>query len=177
MPPPESGPRSASLLSAIRPRFIGMNSGDDRHPRQQAFQQRLALVEPYPNRDALNHLGEIAGRVVGRQQCELRPTGGRYSLDTAMQPFAWETIDGHVDRLARLYPGQLGLLVVGDDIDVRQRHDIDEVAPDIDVVVRLNLPLADDTIERCCDFGVAKLEAGRGQRGLGALQVRRTLLF
>src|SRR3981189_3379101 len=122
MPPPESGPRSASLLSAIRPRFIGVNSGDDRHPRQQAFQQRLVLVEPYPNRDALNHLGEFAGAVVGRQQCELRSTGGRYSLDTAMQPFAWETIDGHVDRLARLYPGQLGLPFVCGDIDVRPRE-------------------------------------------------------
>src|ERR1700682_2624109 len=121
MPPRESGPRSASLLSAIRPRFIGVNLGDGRHPRQQAFQQRLALVEPYPNRDALNHLGEIAGRVVGRQQCELRPTGGRYALDTAMQPFAWETIDGHVDRLGRRFPGPLGLPFGWGDVEGLER--------------------------------------------------------
>src|ERR1700737_3776983 len=175
MPPRESG--WASLLSAIRPRFVGVNLGDDRHPRQQALQQRLALVEPYPNRDTLNHLGEIAGRVVGRQQRELRSTGGRDPLDAAVQSLAWETIDGHMDRLARLYPCQLGLFVVGDHIDVRQRHDIDEVAPDIDVVAWLHLALANDAVERRDDLGVTKLEAGRGQRSLGALQVRRALLL
>src|SRR3984893_6587045 len=96
-PPRESGPRSASLLCAIRPRFIGVNLGDDRHPRQQALQQRLALVELDPDRDALDHLGEIAGRIVGRQQRELRAAGGRDPLDAAMQPLARETIDGHLD--------------------------------------------------------------------------------
>ena len=52
-------------------------------------------------------------------------------------------VDGDVDRLARPDAGQLRLLVVGDDIDVRQRHDIDEVAADIDVVALLHLALAD----------------------------------
>src|ERR1700730_10942582 len=177
MPPRESGPCPASLLSAIRPRFAGVNSGHDRHPRQQAIQQRLALVEGDPNRDALNHLGEIAGGVVGRQQRKLRSAGRGDSLDAAVQPLAWESIDGHVDGLTRSYPGQLGLLVVGDDVDVRQRHDIDEVAPDIDVVVRLNLPLTNDAVERCCDLGVPKLEPGRGQRGSGRRYIRRTLLL
>src|SRR5258707_4745748 len=96
--PRERGPWPASLLSAIRPRFAGVNSGHDRHPRQQALQQRLALVEGDPNRDALNHLGEIAGRVVGRQQRELRSAGGGDSLDAAVQALACETIDGHVER-------------------------------------------------------------------------------
>src|SRR5258706_11473784 len=76
MPPRESGPWPASLLSAIRPRFIGMDFSDDRHPRQQTLQQRLALAELNPNRNALNHLGEIAGRIIGRQQRELRAAGG-----------------------------------------------------------------------------------------------------
>src|SRR6202171_1725805 len=60
MPPRESGPRSASLLSAIRPRLVGMNPGDHRHARPQPVQQRLALVELDPDRHALHHLGEIA---------------------------------------------------------------------------------------------------------------------
>src|SRR6266849_6670849 len=143
MPPRESGPwpssRPASLLSAIGSRFVGVNPGDDRHSRQQPLQQRLVLVERDPNRNALNHLGEIAGGVVGRQQRELRSAGGRDPLDPAMQSLAWETVDGHVDRLAWFYPGELGLLVVGDNVDVWQRHDIDQVASDIDVVARLHL--------------------------------------
>src|ERR1700722_16730507 len=66
MPPRERGPWSMRLFSAIRARFIGVNLRDHRHSRQQPLQQRLALIEHDPNRDALNHLGEIAGRVVGR---------------------------------------------------------------------------------------------------------------
>src|ERR1700733_10617934 len=116
MPPREIGPGSALLLSAIRSRSNGVDCGDDRHSRQQALQQRLALVELDPDRNALNHLGEIAGRVVGRQQCELRSAGGRDPLDATVQRLARETIDLHFDRLARLDPRQLGLLVVGDDV-------------------------------------------------------------
>jgi hypothetical protein len=60
--------------------------------------------------------------------------------------------------LAGLDPRELGLLVVGDHIDVRQRHDIDQVAADIDVVALLNLALADDAVEGRNDFGVAELQ-------------------
>src|SRR4030081_1221757 len=59
MPPRDSGPWSAVLLSAIRHRFVGVNSRAHRHPRQQAFEQLLALVERDPHRDALHHLGKI----------------------------------------------------------------------------------------------------------------------
>src|SRR5260221_7335189 len=113
MPPRERGPRSASLLSAIRACLVGVNPGFHRHPRQQPLQQGLALVERDPNRDALHHLGEIAGCIVRRQQRELRAAGGRDPLDMAMQLLARERIDGDIDRLAGFDPRQLGLLVVG----------------------------------------------------------------
>src|SRR6202171_3171317 len=104
MPPRESGPWPswpASLLSAaIRPRFVGANSCDHRHSRQQALQQGLALVELDPDRDALDYLGEIAGGVVGRQQCELRSAGGRDSLDAAVLFLVCENIEGHLRRRA-----------------------------------------------------------------------------
>src|SRR6266478_8732066 len=177
MPPRESGPWPASLLSAIRACLVGMNSGFYRHSRQQALQQRLSLVELDANRDALDHLGEIAGGIVGRQQRELRSAGGRYSLDAAMQLLVREGVDCDVNGLTWLNPRELCLLVVGDHVHTWQRHDIDEIASDVDVVTWLNLPFAYDAIERRDDLGVAKPEPGRGQRGLGALQVRRTLLL
>src|SRR5581483_10534789 len=65
MPPRETGPRLASF-SGIGVRSVGVDPGFDRHARQQLFEQGLVLVEHDPNRDALHHLGEIAGRVVGR---------------------------------------------------------------------------------------------------------------
>jgi hypothetical protein len=57
--------------------------GNDGHSGQQAFQQRLVLVELDPDRDALNHFGEIAGGIVRRQQRELRTAGRRNPLDAA----------------------------------------------------------------------------------------------
>src|ERR1700730_3481947 len=101
MPPRESGPWLASLFSAIRPRLIGVNPGHDRHAPQQALHQRLILVELDPDRHALHHLGEIAGRIVGRQQRELRSAGRCDPRDAAAQFFARESIDGDIDRLAR----------------------------------------------------------------------------
>src|ERR1700682_1792426 len=101
MPPRESGPwpssRPASLLSAIGSRLIGVNLGDDRHPRQQPLQQRLVLVERDPHRDALDYLGEIAGGVVGRQQRELRSAGGGGPLGPAIPSLAWGTNDGPIE--------------------------------------------------------------------------------
>src|SRR6266436_9444737 len=140
MPPRESGPWTASLLSAIRACLVGMNSGFHRHPRQQARQQRLALVELNPDRDALDHLGEIAGGIVGRQQRELRSTGRRYSLDAAMQLLVREGVDCDVDGLTWPNSRELRLLVVRDHVHAWQRHDIDQIAPDVDVVTWLNLP-------------------------------------
>src|ERR1700736_3865759 len=76
MPPRETGPLSCGSFSAIRPRLVGMNPGHRRHAGQQPLPQLLALVDFNPDRDALNHFGEIAGGVVGRQQRELRTAGG-----------------------------------------------------------------------------------------------------
>src|ERR1700719_182913 len=72
-PPRETGPSARSVVMAS---VIGANVGHDRHSRQQARQQRLVLVELDPDRHALDHLGEIAGGVIRRQQRELRAAGG-----------------------------------------------------------------------------------------------------
>src|SRR5712671_5606005 len=165
IPPRETGPRSLPSFSAIRPRLTGINIGDDGHSRQQALQQRLVVVELNADWDTLDHFGEIAGGVVRRQQRELRTTRRRDPLDVAVQFFVRETVDGEVDRLARLHPRELRFLVIGHHIDVRQRHNIDQVAADIDVVVGLHLPLAHDAIERGCDPGITELEARRRKRG------------
>src|ERR1700730_552745 len=85
MPPRERGPCPLSLLSGISYGLIGVNAGFHRHSRQQAPQQRLALVDRDPDRNALHHLGEIAGRVIRRQQRELRAACGRDALDATMQ--------------------------------------------------------------------------------------------
>src|SRR3954467_12888194 len=61
MPPCDTGPRSTSSFSAIR--LSSANVGHDRHAGQQALEQRLVLVELDSYRNALHHLGEVAGGV------------------------------------------------------------------------------------------------------------------
>src|SRR4029077_2742391 len=50
MPPRETGPRPPSF-SAIRPHSVRMDVGNNGHPRQQALEQFLVLVELNANRD------------------------------------------------------------------------------------------------------------------------------
>ena len=87
MPPRESGSLSASLLSAIGAGLSVWIRVTTDIPGSSRSSERLALVELDPDRNALNHLGEIAGRVIGRQQRELRAAGGRDPLDAAVQAF------------------------------------------------------------------------------------------
>src|SRR6195952_373216 len=137
--PAETGPLLMCLLSgigAVRARgsagLVDVNPGPRRHARQQPLQQRLALVERNPHRDALHHLGKIAGGVVGRKQRELRAAGRRNALDLAAQRLVRKGIDGDLDRLTGFYPRQLSLLVIGDHVHIRKRHDVDQTASDID---------------------------------------------
>ena len=129
------------------------------------------------DRDALHDLGEIAGRVVRRQQRELRAARRRDALDAAVQGLLRETVDRDFDRLARLDMGELGFLVIRDHIDVRQRHDIDEVGADIDVIAGLHLTLAGDAVERRDDPGVAELQLCRRERRLGGFDIGGALLL
>src|ERR1700757_755924 len=152
MPPRETGPQLV-LLSAIRTSVVGVNARFHRHARQELFEQRLVLVEHDPDRDTLPHLGEIAGRIVGRQQCKLRAGGRRDPLDAAGELLVAERIDPDIDPLAGTHMRQLRLLVIGDHIDIRQRHDVDEITADVDIVARLHLPLADNAVEWRDDFG------------------------
>ena len=71
---------------------------------------------------------------------------------------------------------ELGLLVVRDHIDFRQRHHVDEIGADIDVVAGLHLTLADNAIERRRDPGIAKLELHARQRRLGGVEIGGALL-
>src|ERR1700753_2214170 len=104
-------------LSAIHHRFVGMNTGNDRHSRQQVLQQWLTLVELDSDRDALNHLGEITSRIVGWPPRKLGAAGGGDSLNATVQRLSRESVDGHRYGLAGFDSRQLGFLVVGDDID------------------------------------------------------------
>ena len=122
-------------------------------------------------------LGEVAGGVVGRQKRELRAAGRRDTRDTPLQDLSREGVDGDLDGLAGFDARELRLLVVGDDVDVGQRHHVEQVAADIDVIARLHLTRADDAVEWRGDPGIAELELCGLQRGLRRENVGGALLL
>src|SRR5258708_10907132 len=136
MPPRDRGPWPASF-SAIRSGIFGVDVGNNRHARQQPLQQRLVGIERDPDRDALHDLGEIAGGVVRRQQRELRTGGRRNPLHAAVQFLMREAVDRQIDGLTRPDPSELRFLEIRDYIDIRQRHDVDQIGAYIDIVARL----------------------------------------
>ena len=80
------------------------------------------------HRDALHDLGEIAGRIVGRQQRELGARGGRERQHMAAQDMSRKSVDGDLRLLPDRHVGELRFLVVGDDPDLRQGREGGDLA-------------------------------------------------
>src|SRR5690606_5323505 len=92
---------SMALITAIQSRRLGSPCGRSRasaamagfagevhlhfhrHAGADPALQRVVLGEDQLHRDALYHLGEVAGGVVRRQQAELCPGGGEQAVDAA----------------------------------------------------------------------------------------------
>src|SRR6266436_5152 len=55
----------------------GVDPGDDRHAGAQTLEKSVCVVDRDFDGNALNHLGEISCRIVGRQEGELRAGAGR----------------------------------------------------------------------------------------------------
>ena len=76
------------------------------------------------------------------------------------------------DGLAGLHLGQLGFLEVGGHPDFAQRNDGHQVLPGADVLSDLHGALADDSVDRSDDGGVAEIELRLVECGFGALRLR-----
>ena len=74
--------------------------GYDRHARAQVAREAVVGVEHDLHRDALDDLGEVAGRVVGRQQGEFLAAGRGDAVDMAFDLDARKHVDLDLDLLA-----------------------------------------------------------------------------
>src|SRR5882672_1546598 len=92
------------------------------HGHAGAEIDRRAAVERDLDGDALHHLGEIAGRVVGRQQREFLAAGRRETVDMAVDQLARKHVDGDVDLLAFAHVRELGFLEIRHHIGARRGH-------------------------------------------------------
>ena len=138
-------------------------------PGRSSRGQRLVGRQGDAHRHALHDLGEIAGGVVGRQQAELGAAGRREALDAAGQRPVGIGVDRDLGRLARPHPGQLRLLEIGRDIDMRQRHQRQQLRPGLDVLPGPAGAVAGDAGDRRPDHRVVEVVLGQLQAGAGLL--------
>ena len=127
---------------------LGLDRRIDRHAGAQLAGEPLAGVEHDLHRDALHDLGEVAGRVVGRQQREFLAARRRDAVDMAVEGHAGKGVDRDSDRLAGMDIGELRLLVVGDDIGRRQRHHRHQLCPRLHILADAQRAVADDAVDR-----------------------------
>jgi hypothetical protein len=126
----------------------------------QRAREVAARIEHDLHRDALDDLGEVAGGVVRRQQRELLATRGRDAVDVAVEHHAGIGVDGNRDRLARMNIGELGLLVVGDNVRRRERHHRHQLGPRLHILADAQRAVADNAVDRRRDDRVREIELG-----------------
>jgi hypothetical protein len=78
----------------------------------------MPRIEYDLDRNSLYHLGKVPGRVVGRQQRELRAAGWGDLGHLAMEDSSGEGIDADVCRVSPAHVGKLRLLIVGFDPNI-----------------------------------------------------------
>src|SRR3981081_1351854 len=76
----------------------GIDPGNDGHAGAQPVEEAVRVVDDDFNGNTLNHFGEIAGRIVGRQKRELRARARRKREYVAAQPVTRESIHGDLGR-------------------------------------------------------------------------------
>ena len=115
-------PVAEALASGPR---VSTSAVTERPARSQGASAASAGVEHDLHRHALHHLGEVAGGVLRRQQAEQRAGGGGEAVDLPSIAASDGSISGDQPHLhARLHARELGLLEVGDDVElVAQRRD------------------------------------------------------
>src|SRR5215218_8942986 len=78
-PDAASGWSAVVAIEALAP-LLHVDVRRHRHPRAQRLILAAALSDRDAHRNTLHHLGEVARRVVGWQQRELRASGGAHAL-------------------------------------------------------------------------------------------------
>ncbi len=136
-----------------------MHSDDGGETRTQPALQRVSWIEHDFDRNALDDLSEVAGRVIWGKQRELRAAGGRDLKNFAVQRDSGEGVDGDVGDVTSLHIGQLGFFEVSLDPDV-SAHEIDDLHAWRYELPFLHVALAHGSFCRSQNPGVAEIDFG-----------------
>ena len=157
---------------------LGIHAHHDRHAGPQQpfagdFGRHLDA-----HRQPLHDLGEIAGRIVRRQQRKHRTGGRREALDRALDACSGSASTAIDDRLAGPQLRELRLLEIGGDIDLVERNEAREPLAGLHIVAGLHRAIADHAVDRRADDGEGQIALGLGERCLEFVErVDRLLLL
>src|SRR5262249_53859262 len=137
-----AAPMTTTVMPALWPTMVPRSMLlDDRdagaHPGAEGHAARHA-IEPHQHGDALHHLGEVAGGVVGRKQREARARPRGEAVHVTDDGDAAVGVDLDVGALAGANLGDLVLLEVGHDPHVVERGDGEERARRVDGLAGLD---------------------------------------
>src|SRR6266850_7087223 len=131
--------KAAAVICLVR-----FNGRDDAHPRPQHVREIHGAVQVNPDRDPLDHLGEVARGVVGRQQRELRARRRRQTLDVTAEMHARVGVHRDIGGIAGRHVGGFGFLEVRRDPDVLERHHRHQRLAGLYELAQLHRLLGDD---------------------------------
>ncbi len=127
----------------------------------------LGVGEDEAERQALDHLDPVAGRVLRRQDGEFGARGGADRLHRGLPDHVGIGVDLDRDRLAEFDVGELGFLQVRLDPDVLVGDDREQRRLGLDELTRLELDLADPARRGRVDLGALHVEQAAVVGGLG----------
>ncbi len=134
---------------------------DDRRDNGEAHPQEVAGVLSRIQRDLyrhpLDHLDEIARRVLRGEKGERRPCAGHDAVDLSIEGFVGVGVDLDHYLLARPHPLELGLLVVGGDPCPFEGNDCQERLTGLNLVTYLHGLLAHESVYGRVNLRVAHI--------------------
>src|SRR5713101_6921818 len=148
--------RTVTLEAAILFRLPPRPDGCNHRESGAQFGGKGAVVQRNLDRDALYHLREIAGRVVGRQQRKLGSAGWCDFQHLPMNYLPGILVNPKFGSVADLHVGQLGFTIV-------RLHPLRDINKRDHLRARRyklscpDLPFAHSALAGCVDFRVAKI--------------------
>src|SRR5690606_26029878 len=135
-----------------------VNPDLDRHARPDDLTQGVVAVDHYLDRNALHHLGEVAGGVVRRQQAELGTGGREQAVDVSLYRLIVEGVEDQGGALALVHALDLGFLEIGLDPQVPVRYQGQQMLAGLYILSRTDAALADPTGHRSANLGARQID-------------------
>ncbi len=152
------------------PAPLRTNRCDHGQPGPQSLGHCLAGIQHDLHGYSLHDLCEVAGRIVGRQQRELRAAGRRHLIDFPSENHSRKRVHADFSRVARADVADLRFFVIGlhPNVALNERNYLSAWT---DQLSGAHLAFADDSVFRRYDSRVTQIDSRQCERGSLRIQI------